>query len=82
MERWINSVSSCANSWIYSIIERSFSNVKDTTIFAPGGTLATFEVLWQDVVWQIKRHFGHSGGTLVVQEVVWKFDRLYIVNSF
>jgi len=75
-------VSSCANSWNHSIIERSFSNVKDTKIFALGGVLATSEVLWQEVVWLFKRHFGHSGGTLVVKEVVWKFDRLYIVNSF
>jgi hypothetical protein len=36
----------------------------------------------QEVLWQLKRDFGYSGGTLVIQEEVWKFDWLYIVNSF
>ena len=66
MKGWIKPVSSCANSWIRSIIRRSCFNVKDTTIPAKGGTLATLEVLWQEALWQIKREYGYPGGTLVV----------------
>jgi hypothetical protein len=40
------------------------------------------EVLWQEALWQFKRDFGYLGDTLVDQEAVWKFDRLYIVSSF
>ena len=75
MKWWIKSVLSCANGWIYSNIERSFFDLKDTTIIQIGGTLAN-----QDVFWQVrrdfgKRYFGNSGRVLAIKEVFWKFKR-------